>query len=126
MKLLKITGILMIGMFVTLSLVPIIPATPPRYLKIQYQESTNTLKVTLTHFSPARSIHYIYRIIVQRNGALEQSHFYTKQPRFFINTYEYNFSANPGDVITVSAYCILFGYNTRSTTISPIVQSIQV
>jgi hypothetical protein len=123
MKSLKIIGFIVLGMLVVLSLLPIVPATPPRYLKIQYQESTNTLKVVLTHFSPARSIHYIYRITIHKNGVLEQSHFYTKQPHFFINTYEYNLSVNPGDVITVSAYCVLFGYNTRSTTVSPVTYS---
>jgi len=123
MKFLKIFGITLLVLLVSMSLVPFAQATPPRYLKIQYQESTNTLKVILTHASPVRSIHYIYRIIVQKNGVLEQSHFYTKQPRFFINTYEYNLSANPGDVITVSAYCVLFGYNTRSMTVT---QSLQI
>jgi hypothetical protein len=126
MNRLKMIGIFVVGIVMMVSLIPCIAATPPRYLKIEYQEGTHILKVTLTHFSPARSIHYIYRIIVQRNGALEQSHFYTKQPHFFINTYEFNLSANPGDVITVSAYCILFGYNTRSTTVSPVVQSLQI
>jgi hypothetical protein len=126
MRSMKIIGIFVIGLFITISLMSLVNATPPRYLKIQYQTSTNTLKVTLSHFSPARSIHYIYRIIVQKNGALEQSHFYSTQPSFFINTYEYNLSANPGDIITVSAYCVLFGYNTRSTTVPQITQSIRL
>jgi hypothetical protein len=126
MKSMKVVGIFVIGLLVALSLASFADATPPRYLKVQYQVSTNTLKVTLTHATPVRSIHYIYRIIVQKNGVLEQSHFYSKQPRFFINTYEYNLSANPGDVITVSAFCILFGYNTRSTTVSPVTQSLRV
>jgi len=103
-----------------------VDATPPRYIKIQYQVNTDTLKVTVSHISPVRSIHYIYRIVVEKDGVLEQVHFYNKQPRFFLNTYEYNLSAGPGDVITVSAYCILFGYNTRSTTISQITQSIRL
>jgi hypothetical protein len=122
----KVAGIFVIGLLITISLVPLGNATPPRYLRIQYKASTSTLKVTLTHATPVRSIHYIYRIIVQKNGVLEQSHFYSKQPRFFINTYDYNLSANPGDVITVSAFCILFGYNTRSKTISPITQSLRI
>lgn len=126
MNRMKLAGVFVIGLFIILPLIPIIPATPPRYLKVQYQEETHLLKVTLTHITPVRSIHYIYRIIVQRNGALEQSYFYSKQPHFFLNTYTYNFSANPGDVITVSAFCILFGYNTRSITPSPIIQSIRI
>ncbi len=126
MRSMKVVGIIVIGLLVTISLVPLGNATPPRYLKVQYDVGTSTLKVILTHATPVRSIHYIYRIIVQKNGVLEQSHFYSKQPGFFINTYEYNLSANPGDVITVSAFCILFGYNTRSTTVSPIAQSIRI
>jgi hypothetical protein len=126
MSLIKIAGIFMFGMLLMLSFMPIIPATPPRYLKIEYSESTNILQVTLTHFSPARSIHYIYRIAIQINGVLEQSHFYTKQPHFFLNIYEFNVSASSGDVITVSAYCVLFGYNTQSTTVSSAAQTLQI
>jgi hypothetical protein len=118
MRSLKVVGIFVIGLFITVSLMPLGNATPPRYMKLKYQDSTNTLTVIITHITPVRSIHYIYRIIVEKNGVLEQVHFYNKQPRFFINIYEYNLSANPGDVITVSAYCVLFGYNTGSTTVS--------
>jgi len=125
MRHMKLVGIFIFVLLTSMSLSQIGGiATPPRYLKISYQASTETLKVTLSHATPVRSIHYIYRISVQKNGVLEQAHFYSKQPRFFINTYEYNLTANPGDVISVSAYCILFGYNTRITTVSQITQSI--
>jgi len=119
MKYMKYIGIISIALFLSVSLIPLgVHATPPRYINIQYQANTHTLKVTISHITPVRSIHYIYRIVVEKNGVLDQVHFYSKQPRFFLNTYEYNMSANPGDVITVSAYCVLFGYNSRSITVS--------
>ncbi len=118
MKYLKIAGIFITVLFMSLSLVhQNVDATPPRYLRIQYQANTHTLKVTVSHATPVRSIHYIYRIEVEKNGVVDQVHFYSRQPSFFLNKYEYNLSANPGDVITVSAYCILFGFNTKSITV---------
>jgi hypothetical protein len=127
MRYIRYLGIFLVVLLVSVSLAPWSAyATPPRYIKIQYKADTQTLQVTVSHATPVRKIHYIYRIAVEKNGVLEQSHFYTMQPRFFLNTYEYNMSANPGDVITVSAFCILFGYNTRSTTVSQIEGSIQV
>ena len=112
-----------IGIFITLTVICIslltmnVNATPPRYINLKYNTNTDTLKVTVFHFSPIRSFHYIYRVIVEKNGVLEQSHFYSKQPSFLANRFEYIISASPGDKLTVSAFCILFGYNTFSITV---------
>ena len=92
-------------------------ATPPRYMKLQYQPNSDSLKVTILHFSPARKIHYVYRVVVEKNGKIDQVHFYDKQPRFLIYTYTYNISAQPDDIITVSSYFILFGFLQKSNTI---------
>ncbi len=43
MKSMKVVGIFVIGLLVTLSLASFADATPPRYLKVQYQVSTNTI-----------------------------------------------------------------------------------
>jgi hypothetical protein len=126
MRSIKYGGIFFIVLFISMYLLPIVTATPPRYVGFQYDESTDTLTVKVLHFSPIRSIHYIYRIIVEKNGVLDQVHFYKTQPSIFINTYKYNLSADPGDIITVSAFCVLFGYNTKTGTISQVTQSIQI
>jgi len=115
MKYVKYIGIFSIVLLVGVSLVTMkAEATPPRYINLKYDKNTDTLKVIVSHISPVRGFHYIYRVAVEKNGVLEQSHFYKKQPAFFLNRYEYNISASSGDILTVSAYCILFGYNSVS------------
>jgi hypothetical protein len=119
MKYSKYIGIIIIIILTNvLFLSTITEATPPRFIGLQYDKNTNVLKVIISHLSPARSFHYIYRIVIQKNGVIEQVHFYNKQPGFLFNRYEFNISAEPGDQITVSAFCILFGYNTRSIIIT--------
>jgi hypothetical protein len=101
-------------------------ATAPRYLKLRYQASTHTLKVTIMHFSPATKIHYVYRVEIDKNGAVYQAHLYTSQPRILLFSYTYNVTANPGDTLTVSAYCILWGYISKTKTIATIADSLTI
>jgi hypothetical protein len=91
-------------------------ATAPRYMKLVYQPET--LQVTILHFSPARTFHYVYKVDVEKNGELVVSQQYTSQPRFFFYTYSYNVTASAGDQFTVTANCVLFGKLTRSITIA--------
>jgi len=119
MKNVKYIGFFVVVLLTGMSLVAMkADATPPRYIGLKYDTNTDTLKVTITHLTPVRGIHYIYRVAVEKNGVIVQSHFYSKQPSFFINRFEYNISAGPGDKLTISAYCILFGYNSMSITVS--------
>ncbi|DAC71942.1 MAG TPA: hypothetical protein DSN98_07745 [Thermoplasmata archaeon] len=92
-------------------------ATAPRYLKLTYQKQTNTLKVTILHFSPAMKIHYVYRVEIDKNGLVYQAHLYLRQPRIAFFSYTYNVTANPGDTLTISAYCILWGFIQKSITV---------
>jgi hypothetical protein len=101
-------------------------ATSPRYIGINYNQQTQILKVTVIHLSPAVSIHYIYRVVVEKNGVVEQSHLYQKQPNIIFNKYTYNISAVPGDVLTVSAYCNLFGYLSKSQKIVTCITSLNI
>jgi hypothetical protein len=93
-------------------------ATSPRYIKLQYNPTAHTLKVTVMHFSPAKKIHYVYRIEIDRNGQVAQAYLYQSQPRFLLFSYTYNITLNPGDFIIVSAYCILWGNIQKSQTIT--------
>jgi hypothetical protein len=111
-KYIAICGILILG-FALMSTQ--VGATAPRYMKLVYQPGT--LQVTILHFSPARTFHYIYKVDVEKNGALVDSQQYTSQPKFFFYTYSYNVTASPGDILTVTANCVLFGKLTRSITV---------
>jgi hypothetical protein len=92
-------------------------ATSPRYMKLVYQPQTQTLNVTILHFSPAVKIHYVYKVDILKNGNPDSTHLYTSQPKFFFYTYTYNVTATTGDQLTVTAYCSLFGKLTRSITL---------
>jgi hypothetical protein len=101
-------------------------ATAPRYLKLQYQPQTHTLKVTIMHFSPIMKIHYVYRVEIDKNGEVYQAYLYNRQPRILFFSYTYNVSINPGDTITVSAYCVLWGFIQKSQTITTLKESLMI
>ena len=93
-------------------------ATSPRYIGLKYDAKTHTLNVKVLHLSPAPKIHFVYRIEIAINGEVIQSHIYTSQPKIIISSYTYNITVNPGDTLTVSAYCVLWGFLQKSQTIS--------
>ncbi len=115
LKIFALIGVLLIG---TTGLCFQTQATSPRYIKMEYQATSHTLKVTVLHFSPVTKIHYVYHIEIDKNGVVYQSHLYQKQPKILVLTYTYNVTANPGDVLTVSAYCILWGFIQKTQTIT--------
>jgi hypothetical protein len=90
-------------------------ATSPRYMRLQYEPTTAT--ITILHFSPITTIHYVYKIDIEKNGNLIESTLYQSQPRFFFSTYTFDIDAVSGDQLTVTAYCSLFGKLTRSMTV---------
>jgi hypothetical protein len=92
-------------------------ATSPRYMKLVYQPQTQTLSVTILHFSPVVKVHYVYKVDVLKNGNPDSTHLYTSQPKWFFFTYTYNVTATTGDQLAVTAYCSLFGHLTRSITV---------
>jgi hypothetical protein len=117
MKFLKFLAIiitLLLSMMMTLGA----GATSPRYIGLKYDSQAHTLNVKVVHFSPAPKIHYVYRIEIDINGEVYQAHLYTSQPRLILLSYTYNVTANPGDILTVSAYCVLWGNLQKSQTVT--------
>jgi RsiW-degrading membrane proteinase PrsW (M82 family) len=94
-----------------------VSATSPRYIGLKYNAQTHTLKVSVIHFSPATKIHFVYRIEIDKNGQTYQSHIYQKQPGIFLLTYTYNVTAASGETLTVSAYCVLWGFLQKSMVV---------
>jgi hypothetical protein len=92
-------------------------ATPPRFISLKYTTETHTLAVKVIHFSPAPKIHYVYRIEIDKDGQVYQSYVYQKQPGFFLLKYTYNVTASPGETLTVSAYCVLWGFIQKSLVV---------
>jgi uncharacterized membrane protein len=110
-----IIGMVLILCFTAMSMQA--AATSPRYMKLVYEPQAQTLTVTILHFSPAKTVHYVYKVDVLKNGNPAVSQLYQNQPKFFFYTYTYNVTATTGDQLTVTAYCSLFGKLTRSITI---------
>jgi hypothetical protein len=110
-----IIGIVLIFCFTAMSMQA--AATSPRYMKLVYEPQTQTLKVTILHFSPSKTVHYVYKVDVLKNGNPVATQLYTNQPKFFFYTYTYNVTATTGDQLMVTANCNLFGKLTRSITL---------
>jgi desulfoferrodoxin (superoxide reductase-like protein) len=93
-------------------------AHPPQDMTLAYDLDISTLSVTIAHETPAPNAHYVYKVDIKVNDELIISEEYTSQPTNNIFTYEYVFSAEIGDIITVTAYCNIQGSITRSITVS--------
>jgi len=115
LKLIATLGALLIVMTMTSVCVN---ATAPRYIGMKYDAQAHTLNVKVVHLSPAPKIHYVYRIEIDKNGQVYQSYLYQKQPRIFLLSYTYNVTAYPGETLTVSAYCVLWGFIQKSMVVS--------
>lgn len=115
LKLIAILGALLVSITMMTACVN---ATSPRYLGLKYNTQTHTLTVKVIHLSPAPKIHYVYRVEVDKNGQVYQVHLYQKQPGIFLLTYTYNVTASPGETLTVSAYCVLWGFIQKSMVVA--------
>ena len=96
--------------------VPVVMANPPDDMDLEYTVDNQTLAVTITHATLDPDGHYIYLVEVAQNGDLVLSEEYESQPAN-VFTYWYVVPAEGGDVLTVTAYCSLYGSMTRSLTV---------
>jgi hypothetical protein len=112
----RIGLVLVVFLLITTMLGMQASAHTPRFMKLTYE--SETLSVMIIHPTFARSLHYVYKIDVEKNEELYTSELYETQPKFFVNTYEFSVNATSGDELTVNAYCSLFGKLTRSLTIA--------
>jgi hypothetical protein len=115
LKLVAILGALLVS---TTMMTACVNATSPRYLGLKYNAPTHTLTVKVIHFSPAPKIHYVYRVEVDKNGLVYQVQLFQKQPGIFLLTYTFNVTASPGETLTVSAYCVLWGFIQKSMVVA--------
>jgi len=90
-------------------------AHPPGLMLLNYEE--DNLKVIVFHFTLSRTSHRIFKIDIEVNGEPFNDEGYARQPRLWICIYEFTVTTQPGDEITVTAYCSLFGSKTKSITV---------
>ena len=92
-------------------------ATPPSDIVLAYSNATGQLSATITHPVPNPDVHYIQNVLVQLNGQTVINANYTSQPTKDSFTYTYSLQAQPGDTISVTGTCSLFGSLTKSMTV---------
>ncbi len=89
-------------------------AHPPQDMVLDYDINTETLSVTITHISPAPTVHYINKVEIKRNDELIITEKYDSQPTSSEFAYEYDVQAVVDDELTVIAYCSIQGSITQS------------
>jgi len=92
-------------------------AHPPIDMSLEYDIDTDSLIVSMTHETPAPTIHYINKVDIRKNDELFLSQDYDSQPTNAEFSYTFNLEAAFGDVISVTAYCNIQGSITRTITI---------
>jgi hypothetical protein len=84
-------------------------AHPPSNVSLAYDGQKHVLAVTITHSSFFPSKHYIKNVEISLNGKVITSVPYTSQPTGDTFTYTYPVSALPGNELSVTAACNIFG-----------------
>jgi len=93
-------------------------AHPSQDMVLDYNLETSELSVTITHETPAPTVHYIYKVEIELNNQLIISEEYESQPTNDVFTYIYIIETEIGDEITVTAFCNIQGSITRSIIIN--------
>jgi len=90
-------------------------ATPPDRIKLSYSDSTNTLTIAAHHPTFYATVHHVATISVKLNDSLITVQRFSSQT----NNQEQDTQcqvpgAKPGDRLTVTAVCSLFGQRTET------------
>jgi hypothetical protein len=88
-------------------------AHPPSNVVLDFNSSTNTLTVTITHVVDDNTTHYISSVVISVNGSVDQTLGYSSQPDLAFFIYEYTVITNDGSTIKVETTCIEGGTFTE-------------
>ena len=92
-------------------------ATAPKSVDLQYDMKTQTLSVTIDHYTLSAGMHHIKYVEIKKNDASISKNEYDTQPTKRIFTYTYVIQAAKGDIFEVTATCNLFGHKTSTLTV---------
>jgi hypothetical protein len=92
-------------------------ATAPKSVNLIYDMKTQTLSVTLDHYTLSAGMHHIQYVEIKKNGMPVSKNTYGTQPTDSIFTYTYNIPAAKGDVFEVTATCNMWGHKTSTYTV---------
>ncbi len=101
--------IITVGLLVILSLTvfnaPLVHATPPTEIDLDYNHGTQALAVNVTHEVPNPKNHYIQKIEVFKNGVFQFNRTYPEQQFNYGLNDTFTIIASSGDNLTVTATC---------------------
>lgn len=89
-------------------------ATAPKSVNLIYDMKTQTLSVTIDHYTLSAGMHHIKSVEIKNNGVLISNNKYNTQPTGSIFTYTFVIPAAQGDVFEVTATCNLWGHTTST------------
>lgn len=92
-------------------------ATAPKSVDLGYDMNTQTLSVTINHYTLSPSTHHIKYVEIKKNGVVISKNEYDTQPKGPIFTYTYKVAIAKGDILEVTATCNLWGHKTSTLTI---------
>ena len=92
-------------------------ATAPKSVNLIYDMKTQTLSVTIDHYTLSAGMHHIKSVEIKKNGTFISKNTYKTQPTGSIFTYTYVIPAKKGDVFEVTATCNLWGHMTSTYTV---------
>jgi hypothetical protein len=102
----RLTAILLVAtLSATFVSAPLVEATPPAQIVLNYNEGTQTLFVNVTHAVPNPGNHYVEVIEVFKNSDLQFNRTYPNQEFNFGRNDTFAISASSGDNLTVTATC---------------------
>lgn len=118
LRLRTVTLSLLIGLFVLATSAGPAAANPPSAVEVSFDKVAQVLAVTITHDSENVNTHYIYRVEIKKNGAGYNTSMYTSQPDAHQFTYTYAVIAADGDILEVTASCVLYGFKTTTYNVT--------
>ena len=95
------------------------PATAhsPSQVSLVYDSQNQSLSVITTHQVSNPSSHYVFKILVQKNGEQVLTKEYKSQPTSSTFTYDYPINATKGDVLKATAFCSIAGSRSGEITV---------
>ena len=92
-------------------------ATAPKSVDLVYDMNTQTLSVTINHYTLSAGMHHIKYVEIKKNGETVSKNNYNSQPTNSVFTYTYNIPAVKGDIFEVTATCNFWGHKTSTLTV---------
>jgi glucose/arabinose dehydrogenase len=92
-------------------------AHAPSQVSLAYDSQNQSIKVTIAHTVSNPGSHYIYKVVIQKNGEQILKKEYSSQPTSSTFTYDYPLNASKGDIIKATAYCSIAGSKSGEITV---------